>query len=100
MNIKQMGDYIEVECCGCNESLLVGSGDMINVRVADDQKEFEGFLCFVCHKNENNSNENFVRVERKKCCSCGKAEEDSKSELYPKFNDSGEFHGFFCEDCF
>ena len=108
MNIKQIGDYLEVECCNCGECLLVGEGDNVNVRVEktidNDGEEVNfpnGFLCFVCHKEEGNLEQNFVRVGRKKCCSCGKScETESADNFYPKFKKNGEFDGFYCSDCF
>ena len=108
MNIKQMGDYLEIECCGCGESLLIGDGDSVNVRVGTatdmDGEEIpmpEGFLCSVCHKEEG-SLDNFVRIQKKKCSSCGKAceSEEEDRNFFPKFDSENNFTGFFCGDCF
>jgi hypothetical protein len=105
MNIKQMGDFLEIECCGCGEALLVGDGDKVNVRIGTtndaEGNEVEipdGFLCSVCHK-EQGTDQSFVKIQRKKCFECGK-DGESDENFYPKFNDDGEFRGFFCSDCF
>lgn len=107
MNIKQMGDFLEIECCGCGEPMLVGDGDNVNVRVEKtldaDGDEVEipgGFLCVVCHKKEGSQDQKFIRIQKKKCFECGKLAEDDDKDFYPKFNEDGEFRGFFCSDCF
>lgn len=105
MNIKQMGDFLEIECCGCGEPLLIGDGDSVNVRVGsaiDSEGEEipmpEGFLCVACHKEEG-SLDNFVRIQRKKCTNCGKICEN-EDHFFPKFDSENNFTGFFCGDCF
>lgn len=101
-----MGDYLEIECCGCGEPLLIGEGDSVNVRVGtaldvdgDEIPMPEGFLCVACHKAEG-SVDNFIRMERKKCKSCGKICESDDSNFFPKFDNENNFAGFFCGDCF
>jgi len=106
MNFKQIGDYLEIECCGCGEPLLIGDGDCVNVRVGVaemDGEEIpmpEGFLCVVCHRMEGKKDESFVRMKRKKCSDCGKTCESDNDNFFPKFDSENNFRGFFCEDCF
>lgn len=106
MQINQYGDYIELECCGCGEPMLVGEGDSVNVRVGTatdiDGEEIpmpDGFLCTVCHKEQGSQDKHLVRLERKRCCACGKLSE-TETDSYPKFDGDGNFNGFFCTDCF
>lgn len=72
MNIKmkQIGDDLEVECCGCGEPIIVSDGDSMNFRTSEIETDDGfipmpmGFLCVPCNKKENGDNFNSVEFHR------------------------------------
>lgn len=100
MNIRQVGNDLEVECVGCGEPLLLGSGDSVGVRIGiSDEGPFpEGFLCFSCDKKENGENKSFAKVQRLHCSECGRdLQEDDRFRVL--CDNNGDPIGMICESC-
>lgn len=100
MQIKQMGEFLEVECCSCGECLLIGDGDKINFRSNGDE-EPQGFLCAVCYKDENPSGEQSLIFKRHivhGCMVCNK-EYDPNAGFQNLTDDNGDVCGVICPDC-
>lgn len=100
MKLNQVGEYIETECLGCGETLLIGSGDSLNFRMGtkEDMPFPEGFLCSVCNKKENGDNDLVVKLQRMCCMECG-VDLDINSPCQVVLDDDGEPKGMVCEDC-
>jgi hypothetical protein len=101
MEIKQIGEFLEVECCGCGECLLIGEGDRVNFRTEPDSYLPSGFLCAVCYKHEDPTEQQSVEFRRHNidgCLVCGKSNDES-GEFQRLSDENGNGCGLICPDC-
>lgn len=103
LNIKPVGNDMETSCCGCGDTLLISSGDVVHFRLGGEISLGglivpvpEGLLCTVCNKKENKEGNFSLKFARLTCSRCGG---NLSGEAGADFDEQGNLKELFCEDC-